>query len=77
MAISEPVPVDKAERVPADIAERIEAAHESNRITLEIASRLRIVVAVVVVEGGGFGVEVLARQYSDRPLPSRAGFAWR
>jgi hypothetical protein len=46
---------------------RIDPALEPNRIALSVAARLWIVVAPVVVEQPRLGVEVLARQYSDRP----------
>ena len=52
----------------------IQPAEQPNRIALHVPSRLRIVVAIVVVEKPGLSVEVLAGQYSDRPLPQREVF---
>jgi hypothetical protein len=63
--------IAKAQRVKVRVRERIDPAREPNRIALNVSARLRIVVAEVVVVEPRLGVEVLARQYSDRPLPER------
>lgn len=42
---------------------------DTNRITADVPARFGIVVSVPVVEQPRLAIEVLARQYSDRPLP--------
>jgi hypothetical protein len=53
---------------------RVDATAQPDRIALNVAPGLRIVVAEVVVEQPRLGIEVLAGQYSNRPLPQRAVF---
>jgi hypothetical protein len=70
----QPECVCQGERVAESVRVRAQPAAQPDRIALNVAAGLRIVVAVVVVVEPRLGVEVLARQYSDRPLPQRAAF---